>query len=98
MPHSLLYIYFSLAFGLCIPFDYSQMVLVSPTLFHLQCPHHPQNNQNPLPHVVYVVDREKLRAVLLINPTKSTLLPILNRGEVGPKTQGRPLVSGSTGN
>src|SRR6266436_1594608 len=32
-----------------------------------------------------VVDGEKLRAVLLINPTKSTLLPILNRGEVGPK-------------
>src|SRR5258708_26827068 len=32
-----------------------------------------------------VVDREKLRAVLLINPTKSTLLLILNRGEVGPK-------------
>src|SRR5258707_3899472 len=31
------------------------------------------------------VDREKLRAVLLINPTKSTLLPILNQGEVGPK-------------
>ena len=25
-----------------------------------------------------VVDREKLRAMLLINPTKSTLLPILN--------------------
>src|SRR5258708_2109288 len=46
-----------------------------------------------------VVDREKLRAVLLINPTKSTLLPILNRGEVGPKkNQGRPPVSGSTGN
>src|SRR5258708_917224 len=45
------------------------------------------------------VDREKLRAVLLINPTKSTLLPILNRGEVGPKkNQGRPPVSGSTGN
>src|SRR5260221_13786451 len=46
----------------------------------------------------YGVDGEKLRAVLLINPTKSTLLPILNRGEVGPKTQGRPPVSGSTGN
>jgi len=45
-----------------------------------------------------IVDGEKLRAVLLINPTKSTLLPILNRGEVGPKTQGRPPVSGSTGN
>src|SRR5258707_14471184 len=44
------------------------------------------------------VDGEKLRAMLLINPTKSTLLLILNRGEVGPKTQGRPLVSGSTGN
>src|SRR5258705_4480647 len=44
------------------------------------------------------VDGEKLRAMLLINPTKSTLLPILNQGEVGPKTQGRPLVSGSTGN
>src|SRR6266436_2006325 len=44
------------------------------------------------------VDREKLRAVLLINPTKSTPLLILNQGEVGPKTQGRPLVSGSTGN
>src|SRR5260221_226794 len=44
------------------------------------------------------VDGEKLRAVLLINPTKSTLLPILNQGEVGPKTQGRPPVSGSTGN
>src|SRR5260221_10081892 len=27
---------------------------------------------------VYVVDGEKLRALLLINPTKSTLLPILN--------------------
>src|SRR6266436_9518971 len=39
---------------------------------------------------VHVVDGEKLRAVLLINPTKSTLLLILNRGEVGPKTQGRP--------
>src|SRR5258708_29506326 len=45
-----------------------------------------------------VVDGEKLTAVLLINPTKSTLLPILNRGEVGPKTQARPPVSGSTGN
>src|SRR5258708_9904796 len=44
------------------------------------------------------VDGEKLRAVFLINPTKSTPLPILNRGEVGPKTQGRPPVSGSTGN
>src|SRR5258707_1088293 len=33
----------------------------------------------------YIVDREKLRAMLLINPTKSTLLLILNRGEVGPK-------------
>src|SRR5260221_6676102 len=32
-----------------------------------------------------VVDGEKLRAMLLINPTKSTLLPILNRGEVGQK-------------
>ena len=31
------------------------------------------------------VDGEKLRAMLLINPTKSTLLPILNWGEVGPK-------------
>src|SRR5258708_1939762 len=31
------------------------------------------------------VDGEKLRAVLLINPTKSTLLLILNRGEVGQK-------------
>ena len=34
---------------------------------------------------LYGVDREKLRAMLLINPTKSTLLPILNRGEVGQK-------------
>src|SRR5260221_13859513 len=32
-----------------------------------------------------IVDGEKLRAMLLINPTKSTLLLILNRGEVGPK-------------
>src|SRR5258708_30223665 len=47
---------------------------------------------------VSIVDREKLRAMLLINPTKSTLLPILNQREVGPKTQGRPPVSGSTGN
>src|SRR5258708_36720021 len=35
--------------------------------------------------IVDIVDREKLRAMLLINPTKSTLLPILNQGEVGPK-------------
>src|SRR5258706_2014692 len=35
--------------------------------------------------ILNVVDGEKLRAVLLINPTKSTLLPILNQGEVGPK-------------
>src|SRR5260221_9601795 len=31
----------------------------------------------------HTVDGEKLRAMLLINPTKSTLLPILNQGEVG---------------
>src|SRR5258708_24310704 len=34
---------------------------------------------------LHIVDGEKLRAMLLINPTKSTLLLILNRGEVGPK-------------
>src|SRR5258708_10038997 len=33
----------------------------------------------------HTVDGEKLRAMLLINPTKSTLLLILNQGEVGPK-------------
>src|SRR5258708_31774022 len=44
------------------------------------------------------VDGEELRAMLLINPTKSTLLLILNRGEVGPKTQSRPPAAGSTGN
>src|SRR5258707_14501493 len=33
--------------------------------------------------LVHTVDGEKLRAMLLINPTKSTLLPILNQGEVG---------------
>ena len=32
---------------------------------------------------IHAVDGEKLRAVLLINPTKSTLLPILNQGGVG---------------